>query len=436
MSWGACVDNVPFVRGFVAVLCFLFCFMHATYSKTAQWHVRAFAAVALPLLVGAAVALITQQAMAAGSKKKTPEAVRSYEQHSAAQAWAQEVAARQGWTVQWVRQQLARAHFSATSQRLMTPTPASTQTPRTTTVQDWRAYRARLITPDRIAAGVQFWQRNAAALERAEDVFGVSAATIVGILGVETHYGRHMGNVRVLDALATLAFDFPPSHPRAAQRSAYFAQELETFLAMMAEAPDAAAQQAVANLRGSYAGAMGMGQFMPSSRVRWALDFDEDGHIDLFASREGGATDAIGSVANYLHAHGWVRGLPVAYVAEFAWENTDLSTLLAPDIVPSFSAGIMAAQGVRVRDASGARVDDGVQPLALVELRQGSAPAAYFVGTRNFYALTRYNWSSYYAAAVYDLGQEVAHARSAAATSTPAQAPTIALTQPVRSAQP
>lgn len=316
-----------------------------------------------------------------------------YAQRADAQQWAQEIAARQGLDLTWVQAQLAQARFLPQVPRLMTPAPKTN-----TTARDWADYRRRFIDPVRIRAGVRFWNENAETLARAEAQFGVPAAMIVGIIGVETIYGQNMGNLRVLDSLATLAFDFPQAHPRAAERQRYFRGELEQFLVMMHQAGTP-----TTGPRGSYAGAMGLGQFMPSSWAQWAVDFDGDGRIDLFNS----AVDAIGSVANYFKAHGWVTGQPVWYPALFNTDSLNLPTLMAPDILPSFTPAQMAALGVVP--------EDGMQHnglLALIELKNGNAPSSYIVGTQNFYTITRYNWSSYYATAVHDLGQEVAAARS------------------------
>ena len=211
--------------------------------------------------------------------------------------FADDLAERRQLDRAWVRQAIGQARMLPTVVRLMQPAPAGVP-------KNWRVYRSRFVEPIRIRAGVRFWQQHAAALARAENSYGVPAEVIVGIIGVETIYGQQTGNFRVMDALATLAFDFPQSHPRAAERSAYFRGELEQALTL-------ADRNAVDpfDLRGSYAGAMGLPQFMPSSWNRYAVDFDGDGRIDLQASAE----DAIGSVANYLRAYGWKTGMPATY---------------------------------------------------------------------------------------------------------------------------
>lgn len=347
----------------------------------------------LVLATGCAAPLAADAQNPSPSTKKRAAAVSTpYGQRADAQQWAREVAERNGLDLAWVQAQLAQARFLPQVPKLMTPAPKTT-----TTARDWADYRRRFIDPVRIKAGVQFWNDNAAALERAEAEYGVPAAMIVGIIGVETIYGRYMGNLRVLDSLSTLAFDFPTAHPRAAERQRYFQGELEQFLVMMHQAGTP-----TTGPRGSYAGAMGLGQFMPSSWAKWAVDFDGDGQIDLFNS----PTDAIGSVANYFKAHGWVPGQPVWYPALFNTDNLQLPTLLAPDILPSFTPAQMAELGVVPEDGM---QHDGL--LALIELKNGDAAPSYIVGTQNFYAITRYNWSSYYATSVNDLGEEVAAAR-------------------------
>ncbi|HMA07496.1 MAG TPA: lytic murein transglycosylase B [Ramlibacter sp.] len=301
--------------------------------------------------------------------------------------WADELAQSKGLDPTWVRRAVGRAQFLPTVARLMQPAP-------TGTAKNWRVYRSRFIDPVRIAAGVKFWQDNRATLERAERTYGVPPEIVVGILGVETIYGQQMGNFRVIDALATLAFNFPSSHPRAAERSAYFRGELENFLVLQNQRQS----DPLAPL-GSYAGAMGMTQFMPSSWARWAVDFDGDGTIDL----AGSPADAIGSVANYFKSYGWRTGLPTWYPVSFDASRLDKDALLAPDILPTFSVASFIAKGAVLQGP--ALANPG--PLALVELQNGNDPPSYVAGTENFYVITRYNWSSYYAMAVIELGREV-----------------------------
>ncbi|MEO5794708.1 MAG: lytic murein transglycosylase B [Rhodoferax sp.] len=302
-------------------------------------------------------------------------------------AIADDIAERRGLDPIWVHQILAQARFIPSVPRLMAPAP-------TGTVKNWKVYRSRFIDPVRIAAGVRFWQANHATLERAEKEYGVPAEIIVGIIGVETIYGKNMGNFRVLDALATLAFDFPASHPRAKERSAYFKGELEQFLSLTQRAGIDPL-----SLRGSYAGAMGLPQFMPTSWVNYAVDFDGDSRVDLFSS----PADAIGSVASYFKAFNWQPGMPATYPVQLA-PNADMDALLAPDILPTFSVARFQALGAQLDGPALQHTG----PLALVELQNGGDPPQYVAGTENFYAITRYNWSSYYAMAVLELGQEVA----------------------------
>jgi len=341
-----------------------------------------------------AVSALPISALAQNHSKKTATktaAIYHYAQRAQAMQFADDLAERRGLDREWVRQAIGQARLLPQVPRLVLP-------PARGTPKNWAAYRARFVEPTRIRAGLRFWQDNAEALARAETQYGVPAEIIVGIIGVETLYGQHMGNLRVIDALATLAFDFPDAHPRAAERRAFFQRELEQFLTLMDRTgidPHTP--------RGSYAGAMGLGQFMPSSWSRYAVDFDGDGRIDLWRS----AQDAIGSVANYFVGHGWQSGMPTHYAVAFDAATLQLDALLAPDILPTFSVASMAAQGAHVQS-------EGAQhagPLALVELQNGAEAPSYVAGTENFYAITRYNWSSYYAMAVIELGRAVAAAR-------------------------
>ncbi len=313
-----------------------------------------------------------------------------YASREDAMRWADETAARQGLDTAWVRRWVGQAQRLPTVQRLMQPAPPGTR-------KNWEAYRGRFIDATRIAAGVRFWQDNRASLERAEQAYGVPAEMVVGIIGVETIYGQQMGEFRVLDALATLSFDHPENHPRAAERSAYFRGELEQFLAL---AHRSGGDPTVP--RGSFAGAMGLTQFMPSSWVRWAVDFDGDGRIDLRRS----PADAIGSVASYFKAHGWQPGQPTHYPVTFDTARLDLESLLAPDILPTFSVARFTSLGVVLQEPAMAHAG----PLALVELQNGEQPSSYVAGTENFYVITRYNQSSYYAMAVIELGRAVKQA--------------------------
>ena len=330
-----------------------------------------------------------------GASKQRPGAVAgpaTYAQHEEALRFAEELDRSQGWSDGWARQWVAQAQRSPQALRLIAPAPSGT-------AKNWNAYRARFVEPTRLQAGVRFWQAHAETLQRAETTYGVPAWLIVGIIGVETLYGQHTGTFRVLDALASLAFEFPPQHPRADQRTAFFRSELAAFLALARQqgvSPDA--------WRGSFAGAMGLPQFMPSNWGRFGVDFDADGRIDLLRS----PADAIGSVARYLQGYGWTPGMPTHYPIGFDSSRLNLEQLLAPDILPTFSPASMQALGVQL--PSPAQNHPGL--LALVELEngdpaQGGAPRSYVAGTENFYVITRYNWSSYYAMAVIELGQAV-----------------------------
>ncbi|HOM12671.1 MAG TPA: lytic murein transglycosylase B [Rubrivivax sp.] len=345
-------------------------------------------------LLLAIVLSVAQLGCAAAPKTKAresaaPDDAAAYATRQDVRDFAAEVAERRQLPAEWVLAQLAQARRQPTAQRLMMPPPAGT-------AKNWAAYRDRFVEAQRVMAGARFWQDNAGWLERAEQRYGVPAEIVVGIVGVETFYGRITGNFRVLDVLATLAFDFPPGR---SDRSAFFRGELEEFLVMSRREGLEPAQP-----KGSFAGAMGLPQFMPSSFNRYAVDFDGDGRIDLTAS----AADVIGSVAHFLAAHGWQRGMPVTFEVAVPVDTRARATLLAPDIVPSFSAAQMAELGAELGGA--ARRYEGL--LALVELQNGTGAPSYVAGTQNFYVLTRYNWSSYYAMAVLELGAAVRQQRA------------------------
>ena len=312
----------------------------------------------------------------------------TYANRTEAMALADEIAVQHSLDPQWVRRTLGKARLLPQVARLMAPAPTGTP-------KNWRVYRSRFIDPVRIRAGVAFWQAQRDTLARAQATYGVPAEVIVGIIGVETIYGQQTGTFRVMDALATLAFDFPAAHPRAAQRSQFFAGELGHFLKLT---QDGGIDPF--SLRGSYAGAMGMPQFMPSSWAKFAVDFDGDGRIDLFNS----PADVIGSVANYFKMFGWHSDMPTHYNVSFDPTKLDLQALLLPDILPTFPVASFTAKGA-VPDAAGL---SHTGTLALIELQNGDQPASYVAGTENFYVITHYNWSSYYAMAVIELGRTVA----------------------------
>ena len=302
--------------------------------------------------------------------------------------FAEDLARANGWDVIELQAQLAQAKRHPTVQRLMLPPPAGT-------AKDWAAYRKLFVEPKRIQAGLDFWRGNAATLDRAAEQYGVPADIIVGLIGVETYYGQIMGGFRIIDALVTLGFDFPPGRK---DRSEFFREELSQFLLFARrEGLDPL------SVKGSYAGAMGLPQFMPGSWNRYAVDFDADGKIDLINS----TADAIGSVAHYLAEHGWQRGLPTHFEVRVPVDSSDRAALLVPDILPTFSADQMTQQGAVLSEAG--QQHQGL--MALVELQNGDAAPSYVAGTVNFYALTRYNWSSYYAMGVISLGEAIVKLR-------------------------
>jgi len=346
---------------------------------------------ALATLALLAVAATGPVAWAAGAERprhgrhrKPENRGPSYAGHPAAQAFVADVVARRGLPEPWLQRALAGAHRSEPVRRLIMPPPAGT-------AKDWAAYRARFVEPRRIAAGVAFWRDHEAWLAEAEARWGVPPEIVVAIVGVETFYGRITGRFRVVDALATLAFDFPPGRR---DRSAFFREQLEEYL-VWCQREDLNP----GDTRGSYAGAIGLPQFMPGSINRFAVDMDGDSHIDLLRQ----PADVVGSVARFLAVHGWQRGMPTHFGVAVPVDTADRAALLAPDILPSFTAAQLRARGAELPED--ARAHPGL--LALVELQNGDAAPSHVLGTANFYAVTRYNWSAYYAMAVIDLAAEL-----------------------------
>lgn len=248
---------------------------------------------------------------------------------------------------------------------------------------EWKDYRKIFIQESRIEQGVAFWREHQETLARAEKQYGVPASIIVAIIGVETRYGRHMGNYRVLDSLATLGFDYP-------KRGKFFSRQLEEYLLMTRE-------QGLdpLELTGSYAGAMGFGQFIPSSYRSFAVDFDGDDVTDIVHN----PVDAIGSVANYFKEHKWRTGEMVAMTASVS-DNHDKSVFEA-GLKPKWSVSELASKGVRAYT----RLDGDAKASAMRFL--GAEGEEHWLGLDNFYVITRYNHSSMYAMAVYQLSQLV-----------------------------
>ena len=249
------------------------------------------------------------------------------------------------------------------------------------TTKPWPEYRAIFVNQKRIQAGLKFWKHYRHTLRRAERKYGVPQEIIVALIGVETLYGKHAGNYRAIDALTTLAFKYP-------QRAAFFRSELEQYL-LLARAQDFN----LLGVQGSYAGALGIPQFMPSSYRKYAVDFDHDGKIDLMND----PVDAIGSVANYLKQFGWTRGQPVAVRSK--------AGAAAPDQSTARSAKAWAAIGVvPERDVQG----EGKARLIDFTMPEGKE---FWLAFDNFRVITRYNNSDFYAMSVYQLAEALDRAR-------------------------
>jgi membrane-bound lytic murein transglycosylase B len=255
----------------------------------------------------------------------------------------------------------------------------------------WEDYRSLFVTAEKIEAGERFWRENAAALELARQRYGVPEEIVTAVIGVETHYGRQNGKFKVLEALATLAFEYP-------RRAPLFRVELEHYLLLSREEA-----LPLESPLGSYAGAMGIAQFMPGSYRRYAIDFDGDGKRDLFLN----PADAIGSVANYLTAHGWQRNGRVA--AEAQVEESGVESFRGAKLSSRYSLEELKARGVTVLGAEPANA-----PAIPLTLQTRSGPE-YWLGFENFYVITRYNPSVSYAMVVFQLGREIRDRREASA---------------------
>ncbi len=287
-----------------------------------------------------------------------------------------------------LRALFGQVHYLDSAVKLINPPPAGK-------AKNWSTYRARFVEPNRLNAGVAFWNRYAQELDRAQQEFGVPAEIIIGILGVETLYGQATGKFRVVDTLTTLAFAYPDTPNRAA-RMQYFRHELKQVLLYARESGIDPL-----TLNGSFAGAIGWPQFMPGSIRKFAVDFDGDGKIDLRNS----PADAIGSVASFLSQHGWQRGQPLVFLAQVT-PDTGWPSLIGQGLEAKFSREQLRQAGVIVADDVPATINYG-----LVDLEDGELPVIYLLGTSNFFAITQYNRSYYYAMAVIELGKAVKQQR-------------------------
>ncbi|WP_434516651.1 lytic murein transglycosylase B [Dechloromonas sp. ARDL1] len=289
--------------------------------------------------------------------------------------FARDLEQRHGFNADTLLSQFAQIRPNAKVLQLIKPPSSPLQ-------RSWERYRPRFLNDRRIDGGVRFWQENEGQLVKASALYGVPPEIIVAIIGVETEYGRNTGGFRVLEALATLAFKYPP-------RAEFFRTELEQFLLLSREnALDPLA------VKGSFAGAIGIPQFMPGSQRRYAVDFDGDQRVDLSNSVD----DAIGSVARFLEQHGWQAGQTIAVSA--ATNGTPDPSLLQAGIRPSLKAAELAAKGIRAET-------DPQATVALIDLVSPNKETEYWLGFENFYVITRYNRSSFYAMSVFQLAEEI-----------------------------
>ena len=348
-------------------------------------------ALILALLVAAGACAFPPALIAAKTHGKAPEkkAAAGYAGRADVQAFIEELVQENGFD----RAALTRTFASA---RYQPKIVAAMQRPLLEPPK-WYEYAPSFLSRARIDGGVAWWNGHAAELARAEATFGVPAEVVVAILGVETFYGVNTGRHRALDALSTLAFDYP-------RRAAFFRGELKQFLLL---ARDLGAPPAT--LKGSFAGALGVPQFMPGSYRNFAVDFDNDGRVDLFTD----SADVVGSVANYLARHDWQRGQPVLLPAVVAPDGRDaVLRRLDGGLSERRSLAAWAGDGVTVTVPDGF-APDPVGLLLLEENPSGGEDASYWIACNNFYVITRYNRSRLYAAAVWELAKAIRSARAA-----------------------
>lgn len=324
---------------------------------------------ALKSLVAPLLLAISQLANAA-----TPQ-LPTFRDEPAVVQFVQEMEERHGFNANELLQQFAQARPNNKVLQLIKPPTSPTQ-------RSWERYRPRFLNDRRIDGGVRFWQENRLKLAQARATYGVPEEIIVAIIGVETEYGRNTGGFRVLEALSTLAFHYPP-------RAEFFRTELEQFLLLAREN-----KMEPLSIKGSFAGAIGIPQFMPGSQRRYAVDFDGDQRVDLGQSVD----DAIGSVGRFLEQHGWQAGQAIAVQAK--GEAEPERALLEAGIRPSFTVAEFADRGIKADAAP-------QMSAALIDLVSPGKETEYWLGFDNFYVITRYNRSSFYAMSVFQLAEEI-----------------------------
>jgi membrane-bound lytic murein transglycosylase B len=369
-------------------------------------------ALAASLSVASCLVMATSPALAQGVGKKQPVLIaqgqpqpsvpqgqtfeeeiipQRYANNANVDAFINDMVARYDFDESALHALFAGVSYSATAVKLVTPSPSPA-------VKNWRVYQSRFLDPVRINAGVRFWREIQATLQRAYEEFGVPPEVIVGIIGVETIYGRYMGNFRVLDALTTLSFDYPNTANRG-DRQATFRKNLEDYLVWTRDA-----QIDPTTVLGSYTGAIGIPQFLPSSITQYAVDYDGNKHIDLRTS----PADAIGSVANYLRQNGWESGRPVVWrIGSDAGSLGVAQAAADGQPEPHWPLEQLLRAGLLLNEPGVDVAAEAGTPVTMVDLPSPGRGTEFKLGLKNFYVLTRYNRSFFYALAVYQLGQKV-----------------------------
>lgn len=318
-------------------------------------------------------------------------ALPNYQNRDAVRLFAKEIAARHQLEEAQVLNTLQQARYQPAVAKAIVP-------PSQPGARNWTKYRNNHVDSMRLKAGLKFWELHENTLRLAEERYGVPPEIIVAIIGIETIFGRHSGNFRTIDALSTLAFDYPPA---TRNRSEFFRGELESFFVLAREAGLNPLE-----VRGSFAGAIGMGQFMPSSWRRFAVDGNGDGEIDLFHS----SADTIASVGNFLRTHGWQRNafwFSHATVADEGDSRSFASQMVADGIIPRLTRQQLQEKGIAAAPSDLGEMPGEADLLSLIDLPTGLEKMEYRLGGRNFYAVTRYNRSNFYGMSVMELAQNL-----------------------------